>query len=118
MLNKKIKKFPCYSCGKCCANVHLSEITRPLSRGDGICRHLNTTTKRCNIYEDRPDICRVELQYQKHYSKHFSWDDFITINLEICESLPDRITNSHYNVMNKIEITNTDINHPDKSKLF
>ena len=109
MLNNRIKTFPCYSCGKCCANVHLSEITLPLSRGDGICRHLNTTTKRCNIYEDRPDICRVDLQYQKHYSKHFSWDDFITINLEICESLPDRITNNPDEFINRTTAKDTGI---------
>ncbi|MGF1788833.1 YkgJ family cysteine cluster protein [Photobacterium swingsii] len=92
MLTEKLKPFPCNGCGKCCANVHLSEITLPLSRGDGICRHLDTVTKRCQIYDNRPDICQVELQYRENYAEQFSWDEFIAINLEICESLPDRIT--------------------------
>ncbi|WP_157072728.1 YkgJ family cysteine cluster protein [Photobacterium sanguinicancri] len=94
MLTENLKPFPCNGCGKCCANVHLSEITLPLSRGDGICRHLDTATRRCKIYDNRPKICQVELQYREHYSEQFSWDDFIAINLEICESLPDRITNN------------------------
>jgi Fe-S-cluster containining protein len=88
--SQDLKPFPCNACGKCCANVHLSEITQPLDRGDGICRHLDNDTKRCQIYDQRPDICRVELQYRTHYSHQFSWDEFITINLTICESLPDR----------------------------
>ncbi|WP_428479711.1 YkgJ family cysteine cluster protein [Photobacterium japonica] len=84
--------FPCNGCGKCCANVHLSEQTRYLDRGDGICRHLNTTSKQCQIYEERPDICRVAVQFERHYAAKFTWEEFVSLNLAICDQLPDRIT--------------------------
>ncbi|WP_367179482.1 YkgJ family cysteine cluster protein [uncultured Oceanisphaera sp.] len=66
-MNKENKEFPCYQCGKCCSNVHLSELTRYLDRGDGVCRHLDKVTKLCSIYNERPEICRVKVQYDKNY---------------------------------------------------
>ncbi|AUW38644.1 YkgJ family cysteine cluster protein [Vibrio parahaemolyticus] len=86
-----LNPFPCYSCGKCCANVDLSAETKSLDRGDGICRHLNVEDKQCRIYDTRPDICRVELQYRRHYASTYTWQAFIDINLSICESLPDKL---------------------------
>lgn len=91
MIENISRSFPCYSCGKCCSNVHLSVETASLDRGDGICRYLNTLSKLCNIYETRPDICQIELQYNKNYSSFYTWEKFIELNLSICESLPDRI---------------------------
>lgn len=84
--------FPCYQCGKCCSNVHLSDETKFLDRGDGCCKHLDLDTKLCSIYEDRPDICRVELQYLSRFSKLYAWDHFVELNLEICAALPERIS--------------------------
>jgi Fe-S-cluster containining protein len=81
-----LKPFPCNQCGKCCLNVHLSALTQMLDRGDGVCRHLNEDMH-CSIYEKRPEICQIKLQYQLNYSKQYSWDEFITVNLEVCESL-------------------------------
>ncbi|HHC6667723.1 TPA: YkgJ family cysteine cluster protein [Vibrio parahaemolyticus] len=86
-----LASFPCYSCGKCCSNVDLSQETKFLDRGDGICRHLNEDNKHCNIYESRPDICRVELQYLQNYSSTYTWEDFVEINLSICKTLPDKL---------------------------
>ena len=80
-------KFPCDRCGKCCANVNLSPLVSYLDRGDGSCRYLDTATKLCSIYEQRPEICRVELQFQKHYAEQYSWDDFVKLNLKACEAL-------------------------------
>ncbi|WP_159991818.1 YkgJ family cysteine cluster protein [Pelistega ratti] len=83
----KNKPFPCNACGKCCRNVHLSEQTKFLDRGDGICHYFNESTNLCNIYETRPLVCRVEQYYQTYLSDKYEWDDFIKINLEICEKL-------------------------------
>ncbi|WP_411121406.1 YkgJ family cysteine cluster protein [Vibrio vulnificus] len=91
MTKEVLPPFPCYSCGKCCSNLHLSQETKSLDRGDGICRHLDIENKQCCIYDTRPDICRVELQYRKTYSSTYTWKDFVEINLEICEKLPDRL---------------------------
>ncbi|WP_083481842.1 YkgJ family cysteine cluster protein [Vibrio owensii] len=87
---KTLSPFPCYSCGKCCSNLHLSEETKSLDRGDGFCLYLNLKNKQCSIYDERPDICRVELQYRKNYASNYTWNEFVEINLSICEKLPDR----------------------------
>jgi len=54
-------KFPCTSCGACCAKIQgepwLSEL--PV-RADGSCGNYDWKTKKCVIYETRPDICKVE----------------------------------------------------------
>ena len=86
-----LSAFPCNSCGKCCSNVHLAEETASLDRGDGICRHLDTQTRMCQVYDSRPDICRVELQYRVKYASTYTWEYFVELNLKICESLPERI---------------------------
>ena len=78
--------FPCYGCGMCCRMVDVAEETRPLDRGDGICKHLDTDTNRCTIYEKRPDICRVDKQYELH-GKDKTWPEFIELTLEACDLL-------------------------------
>ena len=81
--------FPCTTCGQCCKNVHLSELTNYLNRSDGTCRHFDDKTNLCLIYEDRPLICRVEDYYDKHLSDLYEWDGFVKMNLEVCEKLKD-----------------------------
>lgn len=82
-----LKPFPCTACGQCCRNVHLSEQTQYLSRGDGICRHLDLSTNLCTIYASRPLICRVEDYYRIHLQDKMDWDRFVKLNLTICEQL-------------------------------
>jgi Fe-S-cluster containining protein len=84
--SQSLRSFPCEQCGKCCSNVHLADSTKYLDRGDGVCRHLNKDML-CNVYSDRPSICRVDQQFEQNYSKHYSWDEFITINIEVCDLL-------------------------------
>ncbi|HCL3953838.1 MULTISPECIES: YkgJ family cysteine cluster protein [Pseudomonas] len=82
--------FPCTRCGLCCQNVYLATETRFLDRGDGTCRHYNTSTKGCGIYKERPDICRVDRQYEMHYAQQYKWEEFVTLNLEVCTDLQKR----------------------------
>ncbi|EKX95291.1 YkgJ family cysteine cluster protein [Aggregatibacter actinomycetemcomitans] len=82
-----LKSFPCTACGKCCRNVHLSDQTAYLNRGDGICQHFDTEKNLCKIYENRPLICRVEDYYKAHLSHIYEWDEFVKLNLEICQKL-------------------------------
>lgn len=82
-----MKVFPCTSCGECCKNVHLSEHTAYLDRGDGICHHFDEASKRCSIYEHRPLICRVEDYYHQFLTEAYTWDEFVKINLDICHTL-------------------------------
>ena len=82
-----MQTFPCQQCGLCCQHVHLSHETQFLDRGDGICRHYDIASKLCAIYPARPDICRVDLQYDLRYSRCYSWDEYVALNLQVCTSL-------------------------------
>lgn len=79
--------FPCDCCGKCCQAVHLSELTQYLDRGDGACRHLDQSSKLCQIYDTRPEICNVNQMYHKHFQQ-IEWKVFVDMNREICNLLP------------------------------
>lgn len=70
----------------CCRMVDVTEETRELDRGDGICKHLDTATNTCTIYNDRPDICRVDKQYELHGNGK-TWPEFIEITLQACDLL-------------------------------
>lgn len=79
--------FPCNSCGACCRNVHLAEETQYLNRGDGRCQYYNDDSKQCNIYVDRPSICRVDEQYVINYHPFMTWEAFIELNMQACNKL-------------------------------
>lgn len=86
-MSEKLIPFPCNACGKCCRKVFLSDETAYLDRGDGVCRHFNEETNLCLIYHQRPLICRVEEYYRQNLSHIYQWEDFVRINIEICENL-------------------------------
>lgn len=77
--------FPCSKCGLCCQLVGMAQETKDLNRGDGICHHYDEDTKLCLIYENRPDICRVDKQYYLNFSKEYNWEEFVKINIKACE---------------------------------
>ncbi len=81
--------FPCTQCGACCRHVNLSELTVYLDRGDGICHYYDLDSRLCSIYENRPEICRVEVYYQKYLKKQYTWDKFVELNLIACKQLAD-----------------------------
>lgn len=82
-----MQNFPCKQCGLCCQRVHLASETQFLDRGDGTCRHYDAATRGCTVYAERPDICQVAKQYALHYSKLYSWNEFVTLNLQVCDLL-------------------------------
>ena len=82
-----MKPFPCVSCGSCCRHVDLSEETRFLDRGDGVCRDYDNEAQLCWIYETRPMICRVDRQYAARFAGKMSWEAFCEINLQACSAL-------------------------------
>ncbi|MFZ7305199.1 YkgJ family cysteine cluster protein [Avibacterium avium] len=83
----KLSDFPCSSCGKCCERIGLNEQTKFLDRGDGICMNFDQNTRLCNIYNDRPLICRVKDYYLAHLSHQYSWEEFVRLNIEVCQIL-------------------------------
>lgn len=84
-----MKNFPCTQCGVCCQHVNFSELTAYLDRGDGVCHYYDASTHLCNIYEQRPDVCRVDIYYEKHFKSQFTWDKFVELNLIACKQLSE-----------------------------
>lgn len=82
-----MKEFPCTQCGLCCQHVDKAIETRALDRGDGTCKHYNSASKHCAIYEQRPDICRIDRQYEINYAEKMSWEYFVVLNIQACEAL-------------------------------
>ena len=79
--------FPCTRCGACCRSVHLSPATEWLDKGNGICRHFDEKTNLCSIYENRPEICRIDLEYEINYQETMSWSEFCALNQACCDML-------------------------------
>ena len=79
--------FPCTQCGECCRRVDASEVTQPLDRGDGVCRHFDEATKGCAIYETRPLTCRVDAYYEAHLKDQVALDEYYRLNAELCNTM-------------------------------
>lgn len=86
-LSTETSRFPCNQCGLCCQNIRLSEETRYLDRGDGTCRHYEPASRSCAIYNQRPDVCRVDRVYRSRYAYQHSWPEFVEMNLRVCHAL-------------------------------
>jgi len=84
------KPFPCTQCGCCCKQVFRSELTAYLDKGNGSCKYLSSDNTR-SIYEERPDICRVDLQYKVFFSSKMDWEEFVAINIAACNFLQNPI---------------------------
>jgi len=82
--------FPCTVCGECCRQVRLAEETIWLDRGDGICRHFDTATSQCSIYNERPLICRIDAMFDTHYSNTMTRSEFYQLNAECCNILQEK----------------------------
>ena len=53
-----IDNFECANCGHCCET--LTAVRDKKTRRYVLpCPHYNTETKLCDIYEDRPEICKL-----------------------------------------------------------
>ena len=69
-----------------CKQVFRSELTAYLDKGDGSCKYLSSDNT-CSIYEDRPDICRVDHQYKLFFSSKMDWEEFVALNMAACNYL-------------------------------
>lgn len=78
-------KFPCSQCGECCRHIDLIPELTSFNPGDGVCVHLHGNL--CDIYEDRPEICRVDFIYDKYFSNQLSEEEFFALNLEGCKEI-------------------------------
>lgn len=52
-----------------------------------MCRHYDAAGKSCTIYSERPDICRVNRQYTMRYAQQYTWNEYVSLNLQVCAYL-------------------------------
>lgn len=82
--------FPCTGCGACCRRVgwlSKEELTENNLKADesGACVHLLPDNS-CEIYETRPDICRVDVQAK---DADVDIDTYYRMNIRLCNEWMD-----------------------------
>lgn len=80
--------FPCSQCGECCRHIDGIPQLIDFDNGFGICIYLKDNI--CTIYENRPEVCRVDVMYEKYYSQEYSCKEFYRLNEMVCEELKNR----------------------------
>lgn len=83
------REFPCTKCGVCCKNIAGIPELKDFDRGNGICQYLDTQSNQCRIYLTRPKICRIDAIYHQFFSKHYTKEEFYTLNLQACKILQE-----------------------------
>ncbi len=83
--------FPCNQCGECCRHIERIPQLVSFDCGDGVCKYLEEN--KCTIYEKRPEICRVDVMYEKYYYSQYTREEFYRLNLFGCAEL--RRMNNH-----------------------
>jgi Fe-S-cluster containining protein len=85
-----VSGFLCSGCGACCLKAGFFK--PKLDRGDGGCKHLDDDMS-CEIYEDRPDFCRVGYSYKKGLidTEKLSLKDYHKMNTRFCHILIDEL---------------------------
>lgn len=87
---EKTKKFQCSKCGACCRRAGKSGFMP--DRGDGACIHL-TKDNLCSIYETRPELCNMELMWEKRNReldlevRGLTKIGYFKVNSEVCNSM-------------------------------
>mgnify|MGYP003646718261 CR=1 FL=1 len=78
-------KFLCSGCGACCVTAGKMGVMP--DRGDGGCINLNKKNE-CLIYEDRPDICRVDVMH-KITNPELSKKEYFIKSTKACHEIID-----------------------------
>ncbi len=78
--------YPCTQCGLCCKNIQSVESLSTFHLGDGVCINYDDSVG-CTIYNERPDVCRIDEGYKKFFSSVISFSDYYKKNAEVCNQL-------------------------------
>jgi len=81
--------FPCTKCGLCCQHINNIPQLVEYHSGNGICIHFDGKIG-CVIYDDRPQVCRIDEGYEQFFSKLFSLSDYYKKNAQICNKLQEK----------------------------
>lgn len=77
--------FFCDKCGLCCRHIDKVPQLAHFDLGNGVCKYLRDNL--CSIYDDRPEICRVDYMYEKFFKNYMTLEDFYKLNEQGCEEL-------------------------------
>ncbi|EKB13683.1 TPA: YkgJ family cysteine cluster protein [Aeromonas veronii] len=86
--------FKCDGCGHCCENLQRNEVMQDMHSGDGICHFFNKVSRKCNIYENRPLVCRVDDYFRLHMVGSMSKSEYYKANIHYCD-LIKKINKEH-----------------------
>lgn len=98
--------YPCTGCGICCTKAGKAVDQARKLAGTGVtdklvmevanfpynydetgrCENLQKDNS-CAVYEDRPDICKVEKSWEKHYSKKVSIEAYFLTSIKTCNKM-------------------------------
>lgn len=83
-------KFGCTKCGACCRIAGLTG--KVPNRGDGGCVYLGEDNE-CLIYENRPEVCRVDSMYEKYKEEglDMSREEYYDLAGKSCNNLMDNL---------------------------
>lgn len=79
--------FNCTKCGLCCRQVGKFPFMKSFAKEDGSCIHLKNNL--CDCYENRPEICNVDLMYEKYFSSKMTKDEWYALQEISCRKIRD-----------------------------
>ena len=81
--------FACTQCGACCRRIaRIAELAR-FDDGSGICKYLDKSRNLCTIYANRPEICCIDMMFERHFAKNYSKEQFYALNAKACNILQE-----------------------------
>lgn len=82
-----MKVFPCTACGACCSNIDGLEFLEEFNC-NGVCSKL--IDSKCSIYNERPQLCRIDETYDSMFSTIMSRKEFYLENAKVCNALQEK----------------------------
>ena len=77
--------FNCTKCGECCRHIDLIPELIEFDDGTGVCKYLHGNL--CSIYKNRPDICNVDVMYEKIFKTECTKEEFYELNHKVCNEI-------------------------------
>lgn len=81
--------FFCDKCGLCCRHIDKVPQLACFDLGNGVCKYLRNNL--CSIYDNRPEICRVDDMYEKFFKNYMTLENFYKLNEQGCEELKKNV---------------------------
>ena len=82
-----MQKFPCTECGACCASIDGIDFLSKYN-DNGKCMHLQNN--RCEIYEKRPLLCRIDEAFDAIFSEYMTKEEYYFTNALSCNELQEK----------------------------